>query len=35
VKTREGQDVPDAALEKAIMDAGYDLKKVTRIAAAK
>ena len=35
VKTREGQDVPDAALEKAITDAGYDLKKVTRIAAAK
>jgi copper chaperone CopZ len=33
VKTREGQDVPDAALEKAITDAGYDLKAVTRIPA--
>ena len=30
VKTRDGQDVPDAALEKAITDAGYDLKAVTR-----
>jgi copper chaperone CopZ len=33
VKTREGQDVTDAALEKAISDAGYDLKAVTRIPA--
>ena len=33
VKTRDGQDVPDAALEKAITDAGYDLKAVTRIPA--
>jgi copper chaperone CopZ len=33
VKTHEGQDVPDAALEKAITDAGYDLKAVTRIPA--
>ena len=30
VKTRDGEDVPDAALEKAISDAGYDLKAVTR-----
>ena len=27
----ESMDVPDAALEKAIADAGYDLKAVTRI----
>ena len=33
VKTREGQDVADAALHKAIEDAGYDLKAVTRIPA--
>lgn len=33
VKTRDGQDVTDAALEKAISDAGYDLKSVTRIPA--
>jgi copper chaperone CopZ len=33
VKTRDGQDVPDAALEQAISDAGYDLKAVTRIPA--
>ena len=33
VKTRDGQDVTDAALEKAITDAGYDLKAVTRIPA--
>ena len=31
VTTREGEDVADAALEKAISDAGYDLKAVTRI----
>jgi len=31
VKTRDGQDVTDAALEKAITDAGYDLKGVARI----
>lgn len=30
VKTRDGQDIPDAALQKAITDAGYDLKAVTR-----
>jgi copper chaperone CopZ len=30
VQTRDGEDVPDAALEKAITDAGYDLKRVTR-----
>ena len=30
VKTRDGEDVPDAALERAIQDAGYDLKAVTR-----
>jgi len=30
VKTRAGEDVPDAALQKAITDAGYDLKAVTR-----
>ena len=33
VKTRDGEDVPDAALERAIADAGYDLKAVTRIPA--
>jgi copper chaperone CopZ len=33
VKTREGEDVPDAALHKAIEDAGYDLKAVTRLPA--
>lgn len=33
VQTRDGQDVPDAALERAITDAGYDLKAVTRIPA--
>ena len=33
VKTRDGEDVPDAALEQAITDAGYDLKAVTRIPA--
>jgi copper chaperone CopZ len=33
VQTRDGQDVPDSALEKAITDAGYDLKAVTRIPA--
>jgi len=33
VKTRDGEDVSDAALEKAIVDAGYDLKAVTRVAA--
>ncbi len=30
VKTRAGADIPDAALKKAITDAGYDLKAVTR-----
>jgi copper chaperone CopZ len=30
VKTRDGVDIPDAVLEKAITDAGYDLKGVTR-----
>ena len=30
VQTRDGEDVSDAALEKAITDAGYDLKRVTR-----
>lgn len=33
VRTRDGEDVSDAALEKAIVDAGYDLKAVTRIPA--
>jgi copper chaperone CopZ len=33
VKTRDGQDVPDAALHQAITDAGYDLKAVTRLPA--
>lgn len=33
VQTRDGQDVPDAALEQAITDAGYDLKAVKRISA--
>lgn len=33
VQTREGEDVPDAALEQAIADAGYDLKAVTRVPA--
>ena len=31
IRTRDGEDVPDAALEKAITDAGYDLKTITRI----
>lgn len=31
VKTRDGEDVPDAALQQAITDAGYDLKAVTRV----
>jgi len=30
VTTKDGQDVPDAELSKAIVDAGYDLKSVTR-----
>ena len=30
VQTRDGADVPDTALQKAITDAGYDLKAVTR-----
>lgn len=30
VRTKDGTDVPDAALHKAITDAGYDLKAVTR-----
>jgi copper chaperone CopZ len=34
VKTRDGEDVTDAALAQAISDAGYDLKAVTRTPAA-
>ena len=30
VSTREGQDVTDAELRKAIVDSGYELKSVTR-----
>jgi copper chaperone CopZ len=30
VETRDGQDIDDAALKKAIADAGYDLKTVAR-----
>jgi mercuric ion binding protein len=30
VVTRDGQDIPDAALRKAITDAGYDVKGITR-----
>ena len=30
VKTKEGEDIADPELEKAIADAGYDLKAVTR-----
>lgn len=32
VRTADGQDIPDAQLAKAIKDAGYDLKGVTRTA---
>jgi copper chaperone CopZ len=30
VVTREGQDIPDAELRKALTDAGYDVKAITR-----
>ena len=30
VQTVEGQEISDAALAKAIKDAGYDLKEITR-----
>ena len=30
VQTRDGEDIPDATLKKAITDAGYDLKQVER-----
>lgn len=30
VRTREGADIPDTDLQKAIKDAGYDLKSVER-----
>jgi copper chaperone CopZ len=30
VQTHDGQDFTDAALTKAIKDAGYDLKEITR-----
>lgn len=30
VATKEGTDIPDAALTKAITDAGYDLKEIVR-----
>ena len=30
VATREGQDIPDAELRKALTDAGYDVKAITR-----
>ncbi len=30
VKTKDGQDIADPDLKKAIADAGYDLKAVTR-----
>jgi copper chaperone CopZ len=30
VQTRDGQGIPDAVLAKAIEDAGYDLKQISR-----
>jgi mercuric ion binding protein len=30
VETREGQDIPDAELTKALTDSGYDVKGITR-----
>lgn len=30
VATREGQDISDAALTKALVDSGYDVKGITR-----
>jgi copper chaperone CopZ len=30
VKTKEGEDIADPELKKAIADAGYDMKSVTR-----
>jgi copper chaperone CopZ len=30
ITTREGQDIPDAELTKALTDAGYDVKGITR-----
>lgn len=30
VSTKEGQDIPDADLTKALTDAGYDVKAITR-----
>jgi len=30
VSTREGQDIPDAELTKALTDSGYDVKGITR-----
>jgi len=30
VQTRDGQDIPDAVLKKAIVDAGYDVKSISR-----
>jgi copper chaperone CopZ len=32
VTTKQGTDIPDAELMKAITDAGYDLKQITRTA---
>ena len=32
VQTADGKDIPDAELTKAIKDAGYDLKGITRTA---
>jgi copper chaperone CopZ len=30
IGTRSGQDIPDAELRKALTDAGYDVKDITR-----
>jgi mercuric ion binding protein len=30
IATRSGQDIPDAELTKALTDAGYDVKAITR-----
>jgi mercuric ion binding protein len=30
LSTREGQDIPDAELKKALTDAGYDVKAISR-----
>ena len=30
ISTREGQDIPDAELTKALTDSGYDVKGITR-----